>query len=116
MKKYKCINRDSCVLTYNEIYTELFLKEKLYSTECTEWIVLHFGDHDPSGVDMTRDVRERLSLFSSPYKRQPRVRVEVKRVALNMDQITQYDPPPNPAKETDSRFAAYKELYGDEDG
>lgn len=27
--------------------------------------VLYLGDHDPSGIDMTRDVRERLQLFAS---------------------------------------------------
>lgn len=69
-------------------------------------VVLHFGDHDPSGIDMTRDIRDRLELFGA--------RVEVRRLALNMDQIERYDPPPNPAKETDSRFESYQRLYGDE--
>lgn len=69
-------------------------------------IILHLGDHDPSGLDMTRDIRERLHEFGS--------RVRVRRIALNMDQIDQYQPPPNPAKVTDSRFQAYMEEYGDE--
>lgn len=69
-------------------------------------IILHFGDHDPSGIDMTRDIRERLALFGAD--------LEVNRLALNMDQITEYDPPPNPAKETDSRFRGYLREYGDE--
>lgn len=69
-------------------------------------IVLHFGDHDPSGIDMTRDIRERLNLFQA--------RVEVRRLALNMDQVQAYNPPPNPAKQTDSRFAGYLDQYGDE--
>ena len=70
-------------------------------------IVLHFGDHDPSGIDMTRDIRDRLSLFMGG-------RIELRRLALNMDQVQQYDPPPNPAKLTDSRAAGYLQLYGDE--
>jgi len=70
-------------------------------------VILHFGDHDPSGIDMTRDIRERLELFS-------RLSVQVDRLALNMDQVDEYGPPPNPAKVTDSRFAAYVELYGEE--
>lgn len=69
-------------------------------------IIFHLGDHDPSGIDMTRDNRDRLEMFMGG--------VEVERLALNMNQIRQYNPPPNPAKETDSRFAAYIELYGDE--
>jgi len=68
-------------------------------------LILHLGDHDPSGIDMTRDIQERLSLFSETD-------VEVKRIALNRDQIDFYNPPPNPAKMTDSRFADYQRLHG----
>lgn len=71
-------------------------------------IILHLGDHDPSGIDMTRDNDDRLQMFAGYGK------VEMKRLALNMDQIEQYQPPPNPAKETDSRFEDYKREYGDE--
>lgn len=70
-------------------------------------IVFHLGDHDPSGIDMTRDNQERLSLFAG-------VPVQVVRIALNMPQVEQYNPPPNPAKVTDSRFEAYLKAYGEE--
>lgn len=70
-------------------------------------LVLHLGDHDPSGLDMTRDIRERLSLFAE-------MPVEVRRIALNMDQIEDLNPLPNPAKVTDSRFRDYQLEYGDE--
>lgn len=68
-------------------------------------IVLHLGDHDPSGIDMTRDNEDRLSMFA-------REGVEVRRLALNMNQVKQYNPPPNPAKQTDSRFTGYAVKYG----
>lgn len=68
-------------------------------------IVLHLGDHDPSGIDMTRDNQERLSLLAG-------CDVEVKRLALNMDQIEKYNPPPNPTKLTDSRSRNYINNYG----
>jgi hypothetical protein len=71
-------------------------------------IVLHLGDHDPSGIDMTRDIRERLDLFSMEAD------IEVRRIALTMDQIDELKPPPNPAKITDSRFEGYAAEYGDE--
>ncbi len=71
-------------------------------------VILHFGDHDPSGLDMTRDIRDRLLLLGAPKK------LEVRRMALNMDQVDEYEPPPNPAKETDSRFAGYRAEHGDE--
>lgn len=70
-------------------------------------IVFHIGDHDPSGMDMTRDNQDRLTLFAG-------VPVLVVRLALNMSQIEELNPPPNPAKVTDSRFAAYQAEYGDE--
>lgn len=71
-------------------------------------IVLHLGDHDPSGIDMTRDNQDRLNLFHG-YSQ-----TEVRRIALNMDQINEYNPPPNPAKVTDARFESYSQRYGDE--
>lgn len=69
-------------------------------------LILHFGDHDPSGKDMTRDIIDRLELFMGG--------TEVRRLALNMDQIDQYNPPPNPAKLTDSRANAYIAEFGDQ--
>jgi len=68
-------------------------------------VIIHLGDHDPSGVDMTRDIVDRLSLFAG----RP---IEVKRIALNMDQIERYGPPPNPTKLTDSRADGYIDRYG----
>lgn len=78
-----------------------------YIYEGKQPIVIHLGDHDPSGKDMTRDIEDRLFMFvGSP--------VEVKRIALNWNQIEQYSPPPNPAKVTDSRFEKYAEEFGEE--
>ena len=68
--------------------------------------IIHLGDHDPSGIDMTRDIQERLEMFGAD--------VYVKRVALTMDQVTTYNPPPNPAKITDSRCGKYIDQYGEE--
>jgi len=68
--------------------------------------VLYLGDHDPSGIDMTRDVEERLKLYSGLDE------LEVVRLALNWDQIEQWRPPENPAKETDARFGAYVRRFG----
>jgi hypothetical protein len=112
--------------------------------------VLHVGDHDPSGLDMTRDIKERLALFlTNDWNRSPHFRSRasryfdtvglnnkiredmretiretggeigngelpwrVRRIALNYDQVQQYNPPPNPAKTTDSRFVKYEEETG----
>lgn len=69
-------------------------------------LILHLGDHDPSGIDMTRDNQDRSTLFA-------RHEVPVQRIALNMDQILQYKPPPNPAKMTDTRAADYVSRHGE---
>ena len=69
-------------------------------------LIIHLGDHDPSGIDMTRDIQERLEMFGAD--------VYVKRVALTMEQIEFYTPPPNPAKITDSRCEKYIAEFGNE--
>ena len=70
-------------------------------------VVIHLGDHDPSGVEMSSDILRRLELFSE----KPGL-IDFHRIALNMEQIEQFNPPPNFAKETDSRAKAYIEKYG----
>lgn len=107
-------------------------------------VVLHLGDHDPSGIDMTRDIRERLGHFIGVDRARALMdemgamgvgreaivgaakkgmedelgeymaRLEVERIALNMDQVRRHDPPPNPAKMTDARAAGYVSRYGGE--
>lgn len=68
--------------------------------------IIHLGDHDPSGIDMTRDIQERMDMFGAD--------VFVKRVALTMEQIETYNPPPNPTKLSDARANGYIEEYGHE--
>ncbi len=66
--------------------------------------VIHLGDHDPSGIDMTRDIEDRFNIFGS--------NVPLSRVALNMNQVDEYEPPPNPTKLSDSRASGYISRYG----
>lgn len=68
-------------------------------------VLLHLGDHDPSGKDMSRDIQDRLRIFEA-------YNVEFHRLALNMNQIEEYNPPPNPAKLTDSRATQYIDEFG----
>ena len=75
--------------------------------------VFHLADHDPSGLDMTRDIRARLGLFLAGDGFDPEA-VAVERIALTMDQIRRYAPPPNPTKITDPRAAAYLARFGHE--
>lgn len=100
--------------------------------------ILYFGDHDPSGMDMIRDVKERVGEMLISGKGAYHIAqmndmdaayiededgshlsmhhlegiFEVEQVALNMQQIRQYNPPENPAKIKDPRAAWYIKKYG----
>jgi len=92
-------------------------------------VVIHLGDHDPSGIDMSRDIEDRLRMFiaqdqfgappassTDDYKDAYLLDTEdvltIERIALNMDQVLRYDPPPNPTKITDSRAGGYINRFG----
>jgi len=68
-------------------------------------VILHFTDHDSSGLDMTRDLWTRLRRYSGRN-------ITVKRIALTYDQVQEYRLAPNPTKKTDTRAAAYIAEYG----
>lgn len=67
-----------------------------------EVVVIYSGDHDPNGMDMGRDIQDRLDMFCGEGA------VKVDRLLLNIDQVRLYDPPPNPVKNTDSRAKGYR--------
>ncbi len=66
--------------------------------------VLYLGDHDPSGMDMFRDITQRNRLFNG-Y-------TFFERLGLNMDQIEDLKPPENPAKLKDTRAKEYIKEFG----
>lgn len=77
--------------------------------------ILYFGDHDPSGIDMIRDIDDRMCLFldkeltyESKYGG-----LSVTRIALSMEQVEEHNPPENPAKTLDPRYDAYQSQFGD---
>lgn len=72
-------------------------------------VILHLGDHDPSGIDMSRDLESRIEIFCDAIDFSA---VTIQRIALNMDQVRAQKPPENPAKTTDSRFASYQQKFG----
>ena len=69
-------------------------------------ILFYLGDMDPSGEDMVRDIEDRLRMFGVLH-------IRVVKLALTMEQVEQYNPPPNPAKVTDPRATAYIQQHGD---
>lgn len=95
------VNRgySSCTAMY-DAYNRL----KRYEDSGVKTFILYLGDHDPSGLDMVRDIRERLEEFG--------VFPEVRHVGLTQNQIKVYNPPPNPAKVTDPRAKQYMYEFG----
>lgn len=81
-----------------------------YARDGQETVVLHLSDHDPSGIDMGRDIEERLAMYMEDLAGW----LTFRRIGLTMEQIEQYNPPPNPAKITDSRYEGYVAEYGPE--
>ena len=71
-------------------------------------VVLHLADHDSKGVDMTRDLARRLSIYA-------REDIEVRRLALSIEQARYHDLPPNRVKELDVTTPAYMARFGTSD-
>jgi hypothetical protein len=75
-------------------------------------VIIHLADHDPSGVDMTRDLAERLYFFVEDHV------IDVRRIALSLDQVKELRLPPNRIGDdspNDHRARAYVEEFGTED-
>lgn len=117
-------------------------------------VLFHLGDHDPNGIDMSRDNEDRLTRmilvnlttdYSLPFTVDDLADPEFdladawadvyvtflhdqdndddlydedafvfRRIGLNMDQIEAFNPPPSPAKITDSRAKGYIERFGED--
>lgn len=72
-----------------------------------EVVILHFADHDPSGLDMSRDLDDRLRRYSG-------IRIQFKRIALTHDQVVARNLIPNPTKLADPRSSGYVARYGNQ--
>jgi hypothetical protein len=82
-------------------------------------MILYLGDYDPSGVDMIRDIRDRIIEFAKgelgwqdESDCVDGFTFSVTPIALTRTQINYYNPPPNPAKRTDPRAKKFIELHG----
>jgi len=69
-------------------------------------VILYIGDLDPSGEDMVRDIEDRLFLMADMYG------PSVIKLAITEAQVALYNPPPNPAKMSDSRAARFVDKFG----
>lgn len=101
---YRVSSKYHIRLMVNRGYSSVSAMYDAYNRLNSGDVILYFGDHDPSGMDMIRDVKERLAEFG--------IDVDVRPIALTMEQIKKFNPPPNPAKITDPRAKWYIEKYG----
>lgn len=151
-------------LVVNKGYTSSSAIYKSYTrfvkllNQKTPVTVLYFGDHDPSGLDMVRDIKDRIQTMmlqgerldysiAYDYCTDNDLRDDddsfnywvtkdwnndgeefhafdneacyvdklfnVNQIGLTMDQIKEFNPPPNPAKITDPRAKGYIAKHGD---
>lgn len=83
-------------------------RRRLNREEDQERVMLYFGDFDPSGLEMLdamqTTLEEEMEVFDLEYKR----------IALNKDDIFNYNLPADPdaLKETDTRAKKFKEKHG----
>lgn len=77
--------------------------------KCT---ILHFADHDPTGVDMSRDIVERSKKYEGLGLGKKNFTLE--RCGLTRGQVKKHSLLPNPTKSKDPRTPAYVSKYGTE--
>jgi hypothetical protein len=115
-----------CNKGYSSASTMYELAKRLGRQQGKKLVILYLGDHDPSGLDMIRDIAERTTEFLwyrdvEEYDNDYGLMYETRKndgvfqvipVALKSEQIKMYNPPPNPAKITDPRAKWYLSRYG----
>lgn len=70
-----------------------------------ELVILFFGDFDPTGLDIQRNIKERMEEFG--------LDITFKKIALTKDQILEMNLPPMPTKKTDVRSKKFIQKHGD---
>jgi len=102
------------------------IRQQCDTLGCDRAVVLYLGDLDPSGEDMVRDIRTRLDEYMNDglnviekgddieleRAHEDSIELSVQKLALTMEQVKKYDPPPNPAKLSDSRAAKFVAKHG----
>lgn len=84
--------------------------------------IIYLGDHDPSGIDMSRDIDDRFNRFMSTVQEgfvhtddelnsiDPRP-YHLNRLALNMDQVRKLHLQSSPSKPKDLRLKSYVQRF-----
>ena len=87
---------------YQSLSNKNEAKERFEEMPEKQKTILYFGDFDPTGLDISRDITAEFIDDG----------VKVERIALNEKQVRDYNLPPILTKPTDSRTAKHIEQYG----
>lgn len=74
----------------------------------TPTVLLHVGDHDPSGASIFASMAEDAAAFVQADRVILPQRIDAERIALTEDQITDLDLPTTPPKSSDSRTRRWR--------
>ncbi len=98
--------------SHSSIYAWIKTIEQAYDEGTIEDVVIiYLGDHDPDGLAIPNTTMRVIGNFMEQMDLD-HIPVRLKRVALTIEQIREYNPPPFPAKNTSSRFKGYVESTG----
>jgi hypothetical protein len=89
-------------LSRTEIYRT---SERFKNKSDKNCFIYYCGDFDPSGLSIYESIKERINNFG--------VDINFKRIALTPEQIEKYNLPSDPAKQSDSNYKKFVEIYGD---
>lgn len=71
----------------------------------------YLGDFDPSGLDIVRDINQRVNEMLDGGGYDGSI-FELERIGITQQQIQEYNPPPNPAKLSDTRAKEFVRKFG----
>jgi len=112
-KKYQipfCVNRGyTSASAMYESFRRVIHERAIKNMQTNKIIILYLGDHDPSGLDMIRDINDRMKEF---IEKNHDIEFIIVPIGLTMEQIKLYSPPSNPAKTKDPRATGYIEEFG----
>jgi len=74
--------------------------------DCKRVILIDFRDHDPSGLEMSKELSKRLLRYSELEN------FELFRAALNIEQVRAFSLRPNRIDNQDTRASGYEKKYG----
>lgn len=75
-------------------------------------VILYFGDFDPSGEDMVRDIKDRLAHYFALWGDSVQMPI-IRKAGLLREDIDAYNLPPDLTKKTDTRAKGFIAKHGD---